>query len=213
MGSIASQITSLNIVYSAIYSGADQRKHQSSASLAFVRAQMTSYAENVSIWWRLHVPQHFLPSSRHKKLGDCLLLASKFRRSQHINLKLWLFHVINPGVKRWRGAEYVHWGSETVYVSSPAKLHNVFEFQHSGWFPPPAAKQPLWHRKVETFNKVFAFVWTVLRVTLTVCVTCVCNLLKFQPELCFTWRILRFGKVRKLSKFTKWSTTSATLQW
>ena len=37
MGSIASQITSLTIVYSAIYSGTDQRKHQSSASLAFVR--------------------------------------------------------------------------------------------------------------------------------------------------------------------------------
>ena len=37
MGSMASQITSLIIVYSAVYSGADQRKHQSSASLAFVR--------------------------------------------------------------------------------------------------------------------------------------------------------------------------------
>ena len=37
MGSIASQITSLTIVYSAVYSGADQRKHQSFASLAFVR--------------------------------------------------------------------------------------------------------------------------------------------------------------------------------
>ena len=36
MGSIASQITSLTIVYSAVNSGADQRKHQSSASLAFV---------------------------------------------------------------------------------------------------------------------------------------------------------------------------------
>ena len=32
-----SQITSLTIVYSAVYSGEDQRKHQSSASLAFVR--------------------------------------------------------------------------------------------------------------------------------------------------------------------------------
>ena len=36
MGAIASQITSLAIVYSAFYSGVDQRKHQSSASLAFV---------------------------------------------------------------------------------------------------------------------------------------------------------------------------------
>ena len=37
MGEMASQITSLTIVYSIVHSGADQRKHQSSASLAFVR--------------------------------------------------------------------------------------------------------------------------------------------------------------------------------
>ena len=37
MGALASQITSLTIVYSTEYSDADQSKHQSSASLAFVR--------------------------------------------------------------------------------------------------------------------------------------------------------------------------------
>ena len=37
MGTMASQITSLTIVYLTVYSGADQRKHQSSASLAFVQ--------------------------------------------------------------------------------------------------------------------------------------------------------------------------------
>ena len=37
MGAMASQITSLPVVYSTVYSGADQRKHQSSASLTFVR--------------------------------------------------------------------------------------------------------------------------------------------------------------------------------
>ena len=37
MGGIASLITSLTLVYSTVYSDADQRKHQSSASLAFVR--------------------------------------------------------------------------------------------------------------------------------------------------------------------------------
>ena len=58
MGEIASQITSLTIVCSTAYSDADQRKHQSSASLAFVRrihrGQKASNAENVSIWWRHH---------------------------------------------------------------------------------------------------------------------------------------------------------------
>ena len=37
MSAMASQITSLTIVFSAVYSGVDQREHQSSASLAFVR--------------------------------------------------------------------------------------------------------------------------------------------------------------------------------
>ena len=36
MGAIASQITSLTIVYLTVYSGADQSRHQSFASLAFV---------------------------------------------------------------------------------------------------------------------------------------------------------------------------------
>ena len=37
ISTMVSQITSLTIIYSAIYSGTDQRKHQSSASLALVR--------------------------------------------------------------------------------------------------------------------------------------------------------------------------------
>ena len=36
MAPMASQITSLTIVYSTVYSGAEQSKHQSYASLAFV---------------------------------------------------------------------------------------------------------------------------------------------------------------------------------
>ena len=68
MGTMASQITSLTIVYSTVYSGADQRKRQSSASLAFGRgnspgtgefpAQRASNAEKVSIWWRHHANMH-----------------------------------------------------------------------------------------------------------------------------------------------------------
>ena len=68
MSAVASQITSLTIVYSMVYLGADQRKNQSSASLAFVCVCVCvgvcvcvceggggSNAENVSIWWRHHV--------------------------------------------------------------------------------------------------------------------------------------------------------------
>ena len=60
----ASQITSLTIVYSTVYSCAGQRKHQSSASLAFERGNhrwptlMAINAKNVSIWWRHHGTIH-----------------------------------------------------------------------------------------------------------------------------------------------------------
>ena len=66
MGAMASQITSPTIAYSSVYSGADQRKHQSKRHVTGFCAgnspvtgefptQMASNAENVSIWWRHHV--------------------------------------------------------------------------------------------------------------------------------------------------------------
>ena len=50
MSTMTSQITSLAIVYSAVYSGADQRKHQSSASLAFVRGIHRGPANSPHKW-------------------------------------------------------------------------------------------------------------------------------------------------------------------
>ena len=47
MSAMASQVTSLTIVYSTVYSSTDQRKHQSSASLAFVRGIH---------WWPVNSP-------------------------------------------------------------------------------------------------------------------------------------------------------------
>ena len=63
MKAMACHIVGVLGVCSAVCSGADQRKHQSSASLAFVRginrwlefpSQRTSNAGNVSIWYRHH---------------------------------------------------------------------------------------------------------------------------------------------------------------
>ena len=50
MGILASQITSLAIVYSIDYSEADQRKRQSSASLAFVRGIRRSPMNSPHKW-------------------------------------------------------------------------------------------------------------------------------------------------------------------
>ena len=59
MGVIASQITSLTIVYSTVYSDADRRKHQSSAALAFV--------------WGIH-RDRWIPRTKGQLRGKCFHL-------------------------------------------------------------------------------------------------------------------------------------------
>ena len=64
VGAMASQITSITIGYSTVYSGADQRKTWkpritglcagNSPVTDEFHAQMASNAENVFIWWRHH---------------------------------------------------------------------------------------------------------------------------------------------------------------
>ena len=59
MGTIASEITSLTIVYTTVYSDADQSKHQSSASLAFV--------------WGIH-RDRWIPRTKGQLRGKCFHL-------------------------------------------------------------------------------------------------------------------------------------------
>ena len=59
MTTMASQVTSLTVVYSIVYSDADQRKHQSSASLAFV--------------WGIH-RDRWIPRTKGQLRGKCFHL-------------------------------------------------------------------------------------------------------------------------------------------
>ena len=70
MTTMASQITSVTVVYSTVYSDADQRKHQSSASLAFV--------------WGIH-RDRWIPRTNVQLRGKCFHLMT----SSCINYKLW----------------------------------------------------------------------------------------------------------------------------
>ena len=79
VSTVTSQITIITIVYSSVYSGADQIKHQRSAPLAFLRGitrwQRASNAENVSIWCRHHGTVYSATSqykSMHHVLPLCL---------------------------------------------------------------------------------------------------------------------------------------------
>ena len=61
MTKMASQITSLTVVYSTVYSDADQIKHQSSASLAFV--------------WGIH-RDRWIPRTKGQLRGKCFHLVT-----------------------------------------------------------------------------------------------------------------------------------------
>ena len=74
MSTMASQITSLMIVYSTVYSGEDQRKHQSSASLTFVMGIHR---------WPLTLP-HKGPVTRKMFPFDDVIMW--FQTKNHINI-------------------------------------------------------------------------------------------------------------------------------
>ena len=71
MNAIASQTTSVTIVYSTVYSGVDQRKHQNSASLAFVTGEFPTHrasnATNDDVSMSL-VPNH----NKTQQGADCV---------------------------------------------------------------------------------------------------------------------------------------------
>ena len=81
MNAMASQITGLSIVYPAFFSGADQRKYQSSASLAFVGPIHS---------WSVNYP-HKGPVTRKMFLFDAVLMILVWFlfSFSHLNLVRW----------------------------------------------------------------------------------------------------------------------------
>ena len=97
MRAMASQITSLTTVYSIVYSGTYQRKHQSSASLTFVRGirrwPVNSLHKGpvtrkmMKIGWRHHVTLiwcHFDGTSSFQMANTCQRI-SKFLLMEELN--------------------------------------------------------------------------------------------------------------------------------
>ena len=78
---MASQITSLTVVYPTVYSDADQRKHQSSASLAFV--------------WGIH-RDRWIPRTKGQLRGKCFHLMTSsctHLRSVHVYFEMTLMNM------------------------------------------------------------------------------------------------------------------------
>ena len=79
MTTTASQITSLTVAYSTVYSDTDHRKHKSSASLAFV--------------WGIH-RDRWLPRTKEQLRGKCFhLMTSSCKRT-----------TVSRGISAWQTA-------------------------------------------------------------------------------------------------------------
>ena len=107
MGTIASQITNLTIVYSTAYSGADYKTSKlrvtglcagNSPGTGEFPAQMASNAENVSIWWRHHEDSRYstMRTSWLLIMMVMRIIMNKFvyKNNDDINhVEVWIFHL------------------------------------------------------------------------------------------------------------------------
>ena len=115
MSTMASQIIGISIVYSTVCLGADQRKHQSSASLAFVRGIHR---------WSVNSP-HKGPNTRKMFPFDDVIMslsspwvavsasvwwASAYRRLAALRTGLWLCQRDWPSPILWQGWEKTNMG-------------------------------------------------------------------------------------------------------
>ena len=134
MSTMTSQITCLMIVYSTVYSGADQRKHQSSASLAFVR---------VIHRWPLNSP-HKGPVTRKMFPFDDVIMHFVFCSIRWINVYDYqVLQLQNCGnsdptwIWFWNSNQHFHTvnGDKTKPIplfSDPASIF-CFHFVHQFW--------------------------------------------------------------------------------
>ena len=150
MRAMASQITSLTIVYSTAYSGADQRKHQSfrvtglcagnSPVTGEFPAQRTSNAENVSIWWRHHdkdpaslydthtaSPGHHQPWHQVFFSGSRHSLSVSKRRHFLKNSRLWVENECCCSRTEWANESYDS-GKSCYHIQDKIIQKNVLTF-------------------------------------------------------------------------------------
>ena len=146
MNTIVSQITSLTIVYSTVYSGADQNKHQSSASLAFVWGSHRGPVSSPHKWpvkrkmfpfddvimraqtqWRMSLQRKSNNSSVRwlKVVWDYMTLMWRHRNAYHLhpNLAFIMNHLVSHlklFVMDWYGRLLKNSTNHKYYTFNPA---------------------------------------------------------------------------------------------
>ena len=132
MSATASQITILTIVYSTVYSGADQRNIKlrvtdfcvgNSPLAGEFPAQRASNAENVSIWWRHHVFHHPLVrlNNRVDYIAEKLINTHTYACAQHCILIICISWVGRSD--NWGNVTYRIYTGESKLVPCTARWH------------------------------------------------------------------------------------------
>ena len=121
MSEIASQITSLTTVYSIVYSDADQRKHQSSESLAFMRGIHRGPVNSPHKWpvtrkmfpfdnVIMSVWPSIKPAFLWSKVTTLWMITSRTFYWQHHNCdKIFIAHYFSPTGDERTSAEIMAW--------------------------------------------------------------------------------------------------------
>ena len=108
IGTMASQITSLTIVYWTVYLCADQRKHQSFASLAFVQGIH---------WWPVNSPHKWPVTRKMFPFDDVIMIHSWGKKcfaliNSQVDLTnqraRWKFR----GLYQWKDKRYLLWNDQ-----------------------------------------------------------------------------------------------------
>ena len=121
MSLITFQITSLTLVYSTVYSGADQRTHQSSASLAFVWGIYR---------WPVNSPYKWTVTRKMFPFDDVIM--HKICVISIIKKQIWLgYHVENvrPHLKEFSN-EFLITSSNVCYCSIPISYNLIWKHFH-----------------------------------------------------------------------------------
>ena len=96
MDAIASQTTSLTIVYSTVYSDADQSKHQNSASLAFVRGIHR---------WPVNSPHKGPETRKMFPFDDVIMISSYFESEVMLGSHIYTIALCENGLLSWLNRE------------------------------------------------------------------------------------------------------------
>ena len=122
MSDITSQFTSLTIVYSIVYSDADQRKHQSSASLAFVwgihRGPVNSPHK-----WQLRGKCFHLMTSSCKPHTHCQYMTDNTYWLEHITTYGYILQVRLQDI-----TIFYHWSKRPIFFNVSSL--NMFQGTH-----------------------------------------------------------------------------------